>query len=395
MNGSNGQACPECAAPRRPDGTPSCGCARRASDALRDARTAEAAAAEDFDPLRIRPYVELGVTATEADAARTTAPDETMRLTAVSEEAERSTSGSADRSTPEGAERSTPEGAERSTPEGAERSTPERAERSTPEGAHRFTAAPDGNERSAKDADETVRIAASAGETAPLGVADETTPLAAVPGGPAAPPHSDDEPPRRRRRTVLLAVGGAVVTVVAAAGLASGLFTYNPPERDGALPEDIRASVPEVSSPKPTSAPPSTAFAAAPTTRAAPSLPKASPSPSAPASSASPAPPASATPSQPPTTVRATGTLSATPGNGQAKRSVQVLRLGDQGPEVTELQQRLREVGLYAGPVNGSYDSQVESAVRNYQFTRGITQDDPGVYGAETREKLESETNQS
>ncbi|MER6123760.1 peptidoglycan-binding domain-containing protein [Streptomyces sp. NPDC001795] len=379
MNGSNGQACPECAAPRRPDGTPSCGCTRRASDALRDARTAEAAAAEDFDPLRIRPYVELGVTATEADAARTAAPDETMRLTAVSEEAERSTSGSADRS----------------TPGSADRSTPERAERSTPEGAHRFTAAPDGNERSAKDADETVRIAASAGETAPLGVADETTPLAAVPGGPAAPPHSDDEPPRRRRRTVLLAVGGAVVTVVAAAGLASGLFTYNPPERDGALPEDIRASVPEVSSSKPTSAPPSTAFAAAPTTRAAPSLPKASPSPSAPASSASPAPPASATPSQPPTTVRATGTLSATPGNGQAKRSVQVLRLGDQGPEVTELQQRLREVGLYAGPVNGSYDSQVESAVRNYQFTRGITQDDPGVYGAETREKLESETNQS
>ena len=43
----------------RPTTRPSCACARRASDALRDTRTAEAAAAEDFDPLRIRPYVEL------------------------------------------------------------------------------------------------------------------------------------------------------------------------------------------------------------------------------------------------------------------------------------------------------------------------------------------------
>ena len=44
---------------QRADNTPSCGCTHRAAEALRDARTAEAAAAEDFDPLRIRPYVEL------------------------------------------------------------------------------------------------------------------------------------------------------------------------------------------------------------------------------------------------------------------------------------------------------------------------------------------------
>ncbi|MFJ4831258.1 peptidoglycan-binding protein [Streptomyces sp. NPDC088747] len=59
MSEPNGHVCPECAAPRAPDGSPSCVCTQRASDALRDARTAEAAAAEDFDPLRIRPYVEL------------------------------------------------------------------------------------------------------------------------------------------------------------------------------------------------------------------------------------------------------------------------------------------------------------------------------------------------
>ncbi|MFC8359663.1 peptidoglycan-binding domain-containing protein [Streptomyces griseorubiginosus] len=59
MAESNGQLCPECGAPRGADRTPSCGCTERAADALRDTRTAEAAAAEDFDPLRIRPYVDL------------------------------------------------------------------------------------------------------------------------------------------------------------------------------------------------------------------------------------------------------------------------------------------------------------------------------------------------
>ncbi|MEU1184062.1 peptidoglycan-binding protein, partial [Streptomyces sp. NPDC005820] len=59
----HGHPCPQCGALRAPDNTPSCTCAQRASDALRDTRTAEAAAAEDFDPLRIRPYVELGGTA--------------------------------------------------------------------------------------------------------------------------------------------------------------------------------------------------------------------------------------------------------------------------------------------------------------------------------------------
>ena len=52
--------CPECGAPRAADGTPSCSCAHRASEAHLETRTAEAAAAEDFDPVRIRPFVEVG-----------------------------------------------------------------------------------------------------------------------------------------------------------------------------------------------------------------------------------------------------------------------------------------------------------------------------------------------
>ncbi|MEV0734979.1 peptidoglycan-binding domain-containing protein [Streptomyces sp. NPDC050549] len=65
MNEAKGHICPQCGAPRAADGSPSCTCTQRASDALRDARTAEAAAAEDFDPLRIRPYVELDGNAQE------------------------------------------------------------------------------------------------------------------------------------------------------------------------------------------------------------------------------------------------------------------------------------------------------------------------------------------
>lgn len=78
MAESNGHLCPECGAPRGADNTPSCGCTRRASDALRDARTAEAAAAEDFDPLRIRPYVELDDET--APVHRVPASDATMPL---------------------------------------------------------------------------------------------------------------------------------------------------------------------------------------------------------------------------------------------------------------------------------------------------------------------------
>lgn len=76
----NGHLCPECGAPRGADNTPSCGCTQRASNALRDARTAEAAAAEDFDPLRIRPYVELDEET--APVPRVPAPDATMPLRA-------------------------------------------------------------------------------------------------------------------------------------------------------------------------------------------------------------------------------------------------------------------------------------------------------------------------
>ncbi|TGZ18333.1 hypothetical protein DV517_33060 [Streptomyces sp. S816] len=60
MTGEKGTACPECGIPRDAGGAPSCDCAERTAEALRRTRTAQAAAAEDFDPLRIRPYVDVG-----------------------------------------------------------------------------------------------------------------------------------------------------------------------------------------------------------------------------------------------------------------------------------------------------------------------------------------------
>jgi hypothetical protein len=71
-----------------------------------------------------------------------------------------------------------------------------------------------------------------------------------------------------------------------------------------------------------------------------------------------------------------------------------VLRFGDSGPEVTELQLRLRQIGFYDGDINGDYDRQVENAVSGHQLTRVILRDESGVYGKETRTSLESETSE-
>ncbi|MFR0352328.1 peptidoglycan-binding domain-containing protein [Streptomyces sediminimaris] len=325
MTDPAGHRCPECGAPRGADHTPSCGCARRASDALRAARSAEQAAAEDFDPLRIRPYVEL-----EQDAAvhptPTTAPavpttGTTMPLRAV----------------PPG----TPSSADLRLFEGAD-----------PGAGH---ARADGAARR----------------------------------------------PRGRRRAVLLGAGGAVVAVTAAAGLASGMFSYQKPSRDGALPDDVRASVPDASTsaasaPSPENASPARPSPPPSTTPAGSASPAPPASPSAPAS-ASAAPSASPPPSPSGSGGRTSPAATGTPGPGPSGRqttSAPVLALGSQGPEVTELELRLTQLGLYPRKPRGHYDRWVESAVSRYQWARGIHGDGQGVYGPQTRARLESETRQ-
>ncbi len=47
---------------------------------------------------------------------------------------------------------------------------------------------------------------------------------------------------------------------------------------------------------------------------------------------------------------------------------------------------------MYWGDLDGDYDRQVEDAVRQYQWENRIRTDRVGVYGPDTRRKLESET---
>ncbi|MFE5038556.1 peptidoglycan-binding protein [Streptomyces sp. NPDC056683] len=293
--------CPECGTPKGPDGSPACDCNQRTADALRDARTAEQAAAEDFDPLRIRPYVAI-----EADAA----------------------------------------------------------------------------------ADADADADAGAG-TAPLPVvAEPTVPLRAV-AADAAEAAPAGQPRRSPRWALLLAVAGAVAAILAVAGFASGLFARVTPTRDGAAPADVRQSVPDVA---PSTAPPSAAAQGT----SPPSSPSATPSvPASPSPSHSPSPTPSGTPVSPTPSRSATPTASATTAGTAASAqptTAPVLRPGDTGAEVTELQQRLAQLNLYTGKPDGHYDRTTEDAVRTYQLARGILTDQSGVYGTATRAALESET---
>ncbi|MFI1562085.1 peptidoglycan-binding protein [Streptomyces sp. NPDC020490] len=321
MSEPTGPVCPECNAPRAADGTPACSCARRASDAHRETRTAEAAVAEDFSPLRIRPFVEVGATAEDPDAAD--APD------------------------------------------------------------------------AADGPDEPTGSAEAAGATA--GPAD--VPLTATAAEEGPPPRLPDAPtpqlppdgapgPRRRRRATLVMGAGAAGAVLLTGGLVGGLFFYTGPSRDGSGTDGVRAALPDAS----TGGTPSSGYAS-PTVSFAPSSAAPASSPAGtPTDSATADPTGSASPARTP--ADAAVTTAPVPAPSESDGGAPVLRLGDRGAEVTELQLRLRQVGFYHGDADGDFDSEVESAVRGYQFTRVVLEDEPGVYGAATRAALESETSE-
>ncbi|MFD9812468.1 peptidoglycan-binding protein [Streptomyces sp. NPDC059080] len=65
---------------------------------------------------------------------------------------------------------------------------------------------------------------------------------------------------------------------------------------------------------------------------------------------------------------------------------------GTTGRRVTELQLRLRELGLYTAPVDGRYGAGLRDAVARYQARYGVPSDPRGVYGPATRASLESHT---
>lgn len=455
MEQLNGHPCPECGTPRQPDNTPSCTCTHRAAEALHNARTTEAAAAEDFDPLRIRPYVELTPDTptrppeNEGTPGRPSAngPAEHPHAKALHAEAPAQAGEGAPRQTQADGPTTSPQ-AEAShvhapgrTTDEAPRRTPGRAADDAPPPSRNRPAQPPHTDTPARaaeggaprrpvtnpgqasraqgapspsPADATLRpVDPDATTLLPVSPPTSVLPTPLAPGaaelsvtdlrlfdGTGGPGRGLPEPdeagrrPRRRRRNALLtAAAGACVAVVAAAGYASGLFSYEAPTRESALPDDLRASVPDAPSSSAASTPPVESAQAAPSAPEAPPpatrSPSASPSPSTP--SASPSPSQSATPSASRTSAPASPE-NVPPGTSRQNGGPTVLRLGDRGPEVTELQLRLRQLYLYDQDTDGDYDSRLEEAVRTYQWSRGIQTDDLGVYDRETRAKLESET---
>ncbi|MFD3310696.1 peptidoglycan-binding protein [Streptomyces sp. NPDC058694] len=336
MNDRNGHICPECGAPWESGGSPTCDCARRAADALLETRSAEAAAAEDFDPLRIRPYVDLDPT-----TAGVPAPDGT----------------------------------------GDEHGYGQDDRYGTPSEPPPTRAEPEAQPADATTTAQLPRATAPIRSPSPdRSLFEEAHRL--------DPAEEPTESTGRRRRFALVGAG-ATAAVVAAAGFASGLFSYDAPSRESAAPDDIRASVPDTPLEEP-----SPSVSESPTRSPSPSPSESS------SASATPSPTRSTTsqaPPRPTATTRAPSTGAPTPTTSPPstppeKAEPVTLRRGDEGPEVTELQQRLQQVALFTGTPDGDYDNKTENAVRNYQLTRNINNEDTGTYDKETRTRLESET---
>ncbi|GED82956.1 peptidoglycan-binding protein [Streptomyces sp. 6-11-2] len=109
---------------------------------------------------------------------------------------------------------------------------------------------------------------------------------------------------------------------------------------------------------------------------------------------------AAAAPPRPSASAAATPTRAATPiatATGTAPADPDgagTLREGDSGPDVTELQERLLRVpDVYRdGSADGRYDGELRAAVARFQLWYGISGDEAGVYGDDTRRALESRT---
>ncbi|WP_416674040.1 peptidoglycan-binding domain-containing protein [Egbenema bharatensis] len=70
----------------------------------------------------------------------------------------------------------------------------------------------------------------------------------------------------------------------------------------------------------------------------------------------------------------------------EADRSNGVLRLGDTGTAVSDLQLRLKELGFYQGEVSGVYGPETEASVLAFQQSQGLTTD--GVAGPQVNSSL-------
>ncbi|MYQ58331.1 hypothetical protein GTY68_14040 [Streptomyces sp. SID4926] len=226
------------------------------------------------------------------------------------------------------------------------------------------------------------------------------------PGAPGTGEPAGEERGGGRRKGVYVASGAAVVVAGAVAALLAGGAFSSAPGTPGAAPGVAAAAEPSAVRTGGTEASPSASASLSPAAGASPSSSSsAASSPSASASGTTPSPGASASGSP---AVSASGAVSPLPtrtavrkpptGGPSEQRPPEgvtqaVLRRGDSGPEVAKLEERLRAVGIYPGRDDGRFDRGLEYALMTYQVTRGAS-DEHGVYGADTRTKLEGETPQ-
>ncbi|HEY9671771.1 MAG TPA: peptidoglycan-binding protein [Waterburya sp.] len=72
---------------------------------------------------------------------------------------------------------------------------------------------------------------------------------------------------------------------------------------------------------------------------------------------------------------------------GVANQALAVVQEGDQGADVTAVQQRLRELGYYKAKINGYFSSQTKDAVIQFQEAKGLAPD--GIVGPNTLAALD------
>lgn len=203
------------------------------------------------------------------------------------------------------------------------------------------------------------------------------------------------QPRRRRRRPpAALFAGGGVVAVVVAGMLISSMLGGEGDNKDRALPDPTAPATVQ-----PTGFPSLSTSASASTFASASASASASSSSSSSFSANSP----NGTPGESPSAGPATeaASPSATGENGGAGTpspsssdggQATVLSEGDTGSEVVELQDRLKQEGMYGAALDGVYDANVRNAVARYQRLHKISGDDEGVYGPNTRRMLEAGT---
>ncbi|SOE14008.1 Putative peptidoglycan binding domain-containing protein [Streptomyces sp. 2323.1] len=355
--------CPHCSAPERGDGRPACLCA--------------AVGADDFDPLRVRPYVSLpdGEEGAGEDAGRGSGGDDRR--------GDGGDVGGVGGAGPVGMAGPGAAGAG-----GAAAGAGDQLDDLPGVDAAVY--------RADASASTTFSAPSALSSSVPLvpqarrrsGPTSRT--FTAADGEPSAGPADPARPvPRRTRpRPAALVATGAAAAVAAAL---IGTDALSGGVRDRAAPPDRSTASPSAALP--------TGDAPAPSAAASSPTPGRSPSPDA---TATGPPPATVRryrtrPPRPPAPTRASGSVADSPGSPSPASSAPptgplALREGASGPEVAELQQRLQQLGLYPGAADGRYDAEVRAAVSRYQRQYGVTGDPDGVYGAGTRASLESRT---